>query len=218
MRMEACDFHRRSSPAYGKKNVSFLSFLPLSPWVLQYEWENYKFGFYPHSCFPSFILHLKGIAGQLYPGPSLGVLTQESNKLRASRSSTRASMGSASVRTSLRRIECATSILLDALETSGDLVYDLQSTTSIVSSMVHPMGRSGTWPSILREELYALGFASRLTSVQKMNKFLFPFSKKTLAFVCQITGIPCSSGVLCARYLSYPIITFTITDCVLLQT
>ena len=61
-------------------------------------------------------------------------------------------MGSASVRTSLRRIECTTSILLNALETSGDLVYDLQSTTSIVSSMVHPMGRSGTWPSILQEE------------------------------------------------------------------
>ena len=67
-----------------EENVSFLSFLPLSPWVLQYEWENYKFGFYPHSCFPSFILHLKVIAGQLYPGPSLGVLTQESDKLRAS--------------------------------------------------------------------------------------------------------------------------------------
>ena len=115
-----------------EENVSFLSFLLLSPWVLQYEWENKKFGFYPHSLFPSFILHLKGIAGQLYPGPSLGVLTQESDMLRASRSSTRASMGSASVRTSLRRIECATSILLDALETSGDLVYDLQSMASIV--------------------------------------------------------------------------------------
>ena len=38
-----------------------------------------QFGFHPYYRFPIIFLHLKGIAGHLYPGPSLWDLAQESD-------------------------------------------------------------------------------------------------------------------------------------------
>ena len=76
--MEACDFHQRSSPAWGR-NCKFPFISSRVALGTSVKWENFKFGFHPHFRFPIISLHLTGIAGQLYPGPSLGVLTQESD-------------------------------------------------------------------------------------------------------------------------------------------
>ena len=78
--------------------VSFLSFLPVSPWVLQLNGItsirissllsfSYHFPSPERNCWP------------LYPGPSLGVLTQESDTYEPRILRLRACMGSASVRT-----------------------------------------------------------------------------------------------------------------------
>ena len=76
--MEACDFHQRSPLARGR-NCKFPFISSCVALGTSVKWENFKFGLHPHYRFPIISLHLKGIAGQLYPGPSLGVLTQESD-------------------------------------------------------------------------------------------------------------------------------------------
>ena len=70
-----------------------------------------QFGFHPYYRSPITFLHQKGIAGHLYPGPSLGVLTQESDTyepriLRLEACRARRPSGR-----SLNRIDFATSIL-----------------------------------------------------------------------------------------------------------
>ena len=66
----------------------------------------------------------------------------------------------------------------DALETSGDLAYNCKSTASIVSLMVHPMGRLGTWPSILHEYVrLGLCFPSDICSTDEHDSCLH-FARK----------------------------------------
>ena len=65
----------------------------------------------------------------------------------------------------------------------------------------------------------ALGFASRLTSVQQMNCVpVCIFEENSAVLSVSETSFLNLCSVLCARYLLCPIITFTITDFVLLQT
>ena len=103
--------------------VSFLSFLPVSPWVLQPNGItsirissllsfSYHFPSPERNCWP------------LHPGPSLGVLTQESDTYEPRILRLRACMGSASVRTEpeldrLLHIDPA-----NALETKWFLDFD----------------------------------------------------------------------------------------------
>ena len=103
--------------------VSFLSFLPVSPWVLQLNGSTsirilslLSFSYH----FPS----PERICWPLYPGPSLGVLTQESDTYEPRSSTTKSMLGSASVRTEpeldrLLHIDPA-----NALETKWFLDFD----------------------------------------------------------------------------------------------
>ncbi len=70
-----------------------------------------QFGFHPYYRFPITFLHLKGIAGHLYPGPSLGVLTQESDTYEPRILRLEACWARRPSGRSLNRIDCATSIL-----------------------------------------------------------------------------------------------------------
>ena len=112
--------------------VSFLSFLPVSPWVLQLNGItsirissllsfSYHFPSPERNCWP------------LYPGPSLGVLTQESDTyepriLRQEHAWARRPSG-----WSLKWIECTTSILRTLWRPSGSLT-SISSSSRLVSS------------------------------------------------------------------------------------
>ena len=116
--------------------------------------------FHPHYCFPIISLHLKGIAGQLYPGPSSWGFSPR----RATHSSlviydkSKHGLG-------VRQDEPETNWVhhidsADALETSGFLVFDLQSSTSMVSSKVLPIGISWDMAFHSAGRMRALGFLS----------------------------------------------------------
>ena len=149
--MEACDFHRRSPPAWGR-NCKFPFISSCVALGTSVKWENFKFGFHPHYCFPIISLHLKGIAGQLYPGPSLGVLTQESDTfepqdLRLEQAWARRPSGQAWNGSSAPHRSCWR---------SRDQWFSLSSICNHRQAWSRRrsfrLGYRGTWPSILRAE------------------------------------------------------------------
>ena len=77
------------------------------------------FGFHPHYCFPSFSFTWKELLANCTQVPLVGGSHPGERHIQASRSTTRASKGSASIRTSLKQIRVHHIDPADALETSG---------------------------------------------------------------------------------------------------
>ena len=128
-----------------------------------------QFGFHPHYRSPIISLHLKGIAGQLYPGPSLGVLTQESDTyeprdLQLEQAWARRPSGQAWNGSSVPHRSCWR---------SRDQWFSLSliaSLSSMVSSKVLPIGIEGHGlPFCGRNARPGLP-GPRLPSVQQMNE------------------------------------------------
>ena len=166
--MEACDFHRRSSPAWGR-NCKFPFISSRVALGTSVKWEDFKFGFHPHFRFPIISLHLKGIAGQLYPGPSLGVLTQESDTfeprdLRLEQAWARRPSGQAWNGSSAPRRSCWRS------RDQWFSLSSIASSTSMVSSKVLPIGIEGHGLPFCGQNARPGLPGPRLPSVQQMNE------------------------------------------------
>ena len=92
--------------------VCFLSFLPVSPWVLQLNGKTSNLDCILIIVFLSFPFTWKELLANCTQVPLVGGSHPGERHIRASISMTRASKGSVSIRTSLKQIECTTSILL----------------------------------------------------------------------------------------------------------
>ena len=211
--MEACDFHRRSSPAWGR-NCKFPFISSRVALGTSVKWEDFKFGFHPHFRFPIISLHLKGIAGQLYPGPSLGVLTQESDTfeprdLRLEQAWARRPSGQAWNGSSAPHRSCWR---------SRDQWFSLSSICNHRQAWSRRRSfRLGSRDMAFHSagRMHDLGFLVPVCHpFNRWTRFPVAFSKKIWLSSARKPDIRLSSGVLCARFLVCPIINNTITKTV----
>ena len=194
--MEACDFHQRSPPARGR-NCKFLSFLPVSSWVLQLNGItsirissllsfSYHFPSPERNCWP------------LYPGPSLGVLTQESDTYEPRILRLRACWARRPSGRSLKWIECTTSILRTLWRPSGSLT-SISSSSRLVSSKGPTWWWSRDMASILRAGWTTLCFWSP-TAIRSTDE---PWS--LLALLCKPCCV-CANNRKFRFFMEYPVL------------
>ena len=198
-------------PSCQRKNCKFPVIFSCVALGTSVKWENFKFGFHPHFRFPIISLLLKGIAGQLYPGPSLGVLTQESDTyeprdLRLEQAWARRPSGQACNGSSVPHRSCWR---------SKDQWFSLSSICNRRQAWSRRRSfRLGSRDMAFHSagRMHDLGFLFPVCHpFNRWTRFPVAFFKKILAVVCPETGFPLSSGVLCARFLVCPIINNTIT-------
>ena len=208
--MEACDFHQRSPPARGR-NCKFPFISSRVALGTSVKWENCKFGFHPHYCFPSFPFTWKELLANCTQVPLWGF---------SPRRATHTSL--------VIYDKCKHGLGVCQDEPETDQVHHIDPADALETS-VFPCLRfaiidkhglvegpsdwdRGTWPSILRAECttWASWSPSTIRSTDERDSLLH-FRRKFWLFVCPETGISLSSGVLCARFLMCPIINNTIT-------
>ena len=159
----------------------------MSPWVLQLNgktsiWISSSLSFSYHfpsperNCWPI-------VPRSLFGGPHPG-----ERHVRASWSTTRASMGLASVRTGLKRDRVHHIDPADALKTSGFPCLWFASSTSMVSSKVLPIGIEGHGLPFCGQNARPGLPGPRLPSVQQMNKIPCWIFEENFGCVCLKTG------------------------------
>ena len=182
--MEACDFHQRSPPAWGR-NCKFPFISSCVALGTSVKWVNFNSDFILIIVFLSFPFTWKELLA-IVPRSLFGGSHPGERHVRASDSTTKSMLGSASVRTEPEVDRVYHIDPANALETKWFLWLRFHHRQDWSRRRVHTDGDQGTWPPFYGQNEQPGAFGPRLPFVQQMNPcLLFDLLCKPVLRLCE---------------------------------